>query len=105
KLTAGVGMNDESAFPLLVAAGEAISNAIEHAYRLREGTIHLRGVRDDGRLVIEISDRGTWRPPRNEGRGRGLPLMRSIVEEANVTAAESGTTVRLAVALKQSVAR
>ena len=100
RLAAGVGLDDQRAFGLLVAAGEAISNVIEHAYGLREGLIHVTGKRVDDRLVVEISDRGKWRAPRSEGRGRGLALMRSIVDEADVEAGLSGTTVRLSLALE-----
>ena len=100
RLAMGVGLSEDAAFPLLVAAGEAISNAIEHAYGLREGTVRMRGHCAEGQLVIEISDTGEWRRPRDEGRGRGLPLIRKIVDEADVRVADTGTTVRLAVAME-----
>lgn len=99
RLAAGVGLDEHRSFGLLVAAGEAISNVIEHAYGLREGTIRLTGKRVDDHLVVEISDNGRWRAPRSEGRGRGLELMRSIVDEVDVTADDSGTTVRLVMSL------
>ena len=99
RLAAGVGLDEQRSFGLLVAAGEAISNVIEHAYGLREGPIRLTGKRIDDRLVVEISDDGTWRAPRSEGRGRGLSLMRSIADQADVTADASGTTVRLIMSL------
>lgn len=99
RLAAGVGLDEQRAFGLLVAAGEAISNVIEHAYGLREGLIHVTGRRIENSLVVEIKDSGTWRAPRSEGRGRGIALMRSIVDEADVEADSSGTTVRLALSL------
>lgn len=102
RLAIAAGLSESRIFQLLVAAGEAISNAIEHAYGVEDGTIRVRGMREDGRLVIVISDRGGWRRPREEGRGRGIPLMRSIVDSADVESDESGTTVRLAMALSES---
>ncbi|MFI5389163.1 MAG: ATP-binding protein, partial [Candidatus Eremiobacterales bacterium] len=69
------------------------------AYGLREGLIHVTGNRVDDQLVVEISDNGSWRAPRSEGRGRGLALMRSTVDQTDVTANGSGTTVRLIVSL------
>ncbi len=99
RLAAGVGLDEQRSFGLLVAAGEAISNVIEHAYGLREGLIHVTGNRVDDQLVVEISDNGSWRAPRSEGRGRGLALMRSTVDQTDVTANGSGTTVRLIVSL------
>ncbi len=100
RLAAGAELDEERTFSLLVAAGEAISNAIEHAYGLNEGLVRLRGRRTDGRLEIEISDSGNWRAPRSEGRGRGLPLMRRIVDHVDVCADGLGTTVRLGVDLE-----
>ena len=99
RLAAGAGLDDQRTFGLLVAAGEAISNVIEHAYGLREGLIHLTGKRSGDRLVVEIRDDGAWRAPRSEGRGRGLALMRSIVDAAELAADPSGTTVRLSLTL------
>lgn len=99
RLAAGVGLDEQRSFGLLVAAGEAISNVIEHAYGLREGLIRLTGKRVDDRLVVEIRDDGNWRAPRSEGRGRGLALMRSIADEADITANGSGTTVTLVMSL------
>lgn len=99
RLAAGVGLDDQRAFGLLVAAGEAISNVIEHAYGLREGVVRVTGGRVGDHLVVEIMDSGRWRAPRSEGRGRGLALMRSIVDEADVEAGKTGTTVRLSLAL------
>jgi hypothetical protein len=61
--------------------------------------VHVIGRRVDDNLVIEISDKGSWRAPRSEGRGRGLALMRSIVDQADVTADAGGTTVRLVLSL------
>ena len=104
RLAAGVGLDEQRSFGMLVAAGEAISNVIEHAYGLREGLIRLTGKRIDDQLVIEIGDNGTWRAPRSEGRGRGLALMRSIVDQADITADVSGTTVRLAMSLASTSA-
>ena len=99
RLAIGLGLDEQRSFGLLVAAGEAISNVIEHAYGLREGMIRVVGKRVEDDLVVEISDKGTWRPPRSEGRGRGLALMRSIVERADVIADADGTTVHLVLAL------
>jgi PAS domain S-box-containing protein len=106
RLAATAGLDDENAFPLLVAAGEAISNVIEHAYGYdADGTVRVRGHVDRGALIVEVSDSGTWRPPREEGRGRGLNLIRSIVDSAEVEVGATGTRVRLAMRLGRRPAR
>lgn len=99
RLALGVGLSEGRTFALLVAAGEAISNAIEHAYGVSDGKVRVRGCCEGERLIVEVIDSGGWRSPREEGRGRGLPLMRSIVDRADVESNDSGTIVRLAMAL------
>jgi PAS domain S-box-containing protein len=99
RLALGVGLSDGRTFALLVAAGEAISNAIEHAYGVSDGKVRVRGCREGERLIVEVIDSGGWRAPREEGRGRGLSLIRSIVDDAAVESNDSGTTVRLAMVL------
>ena len=96
RLAIDSGLDDDRTFSLLVAAGEAISNAIEHAYGLKDGTVRLQAHVRDGLLEVCIKDSGVWRASRSEGRGRGLPIMRQIVDQADVRADENGTTVRLA---------
>jgi anti-sigma regulatory factor (Ser/Thr protein kinase) len=83
-----------------LAAGEAISNAIEHGSRAH-GPIGLGCVFVDATLAIEISDGGPGfanvveptpgAPP--TFRGWGLFLMRSLMDR--VTYSPSGGTVRL----------
>ena len=78
-----------------VAAGEAIMNAIEHAYGVRGGLVRVRGTVESGNLVIEVSDRGRWRTPRDDDRGRGLEIMSGLVGDVTVDRSKEGTVVRL----------
>lgn len=88
---------------LVLAINEALANAAEFAYLLAErpGTIDLRAIYDsDGqKLVVEISDRGTWRPrqvdPVPRTRGRGIPLMETLSDESAIDTSDDGTRVRL----------
>ncbi len=89
---------------LVLAINEALANAAEFAYVLAErpGTIDMRAIYDsDGqKLVVEISDRGTWRPrqvdPVPRTRGRGIPLMETLSDESDIDTSDDGTRVRLA---------
>ncbi len=89
---------------LVLAIPEALANAAEFAYVLAErpGTIDMRAIYDsDGqKLVVEISDRGTWRPrqvdPVPRTRGRGIPLMETLSDESDIDTSDDGTRVRLA---------
>jgi GAF domain-containing protein/anti-sigma regulatory factor (Ser/Thr protein kinase) len=80
---------------VLLASGEACTNAIEHAYGPGERTFEVDGVRDGDDVVLVIRDQGRWRPPRGENRGRGLGLMEIFMDEVEVTPSENGTAVRM----------
>src|SRR5205807_10041592 len=84
-LTDRLGIEQDRAQELQVAVGEALSNAIAHAYlsttpgviRTKPGAIRLRARRTGAALVVEVEDHGRWRPRRQERKGYGLRLMRA----------------------------
>jgi PAS domain S-box-containing protein len=92
-------LSEDEMFRVLVAAGEAVSNAIEHAYATEHGTIRVQGSRKDGSLVIEVTDEGRWREGRRYEGGRGLELMRRLMDEVLVEKNPHGTAVRQSIAL------
>lgn len=88
----------ESAIKVLIAAGEAVANAIEHGHRANPGgliSISATALSDEVRVTI--SDTGSWKPPvaGNSDRGRGTALMKSLMHSVSVDTDASGTTVRL----------
>jgi anti-sigma regulatory factor (Ser/Thr protein kinase) len=80
---------------VLLASGEACTNAIEHAYGPGDRTFELRGHREGDDVVLVIRDEGRWRPPRGQNRGRGLGLMETFMDEVVVEPADSGTEIRM----------
>ncbi len=81
---------------LLIAVGEAATNAVEHAYGLADAVFSVEATDESGLLTITVSDRGAWRPPRAlEHRGRGFQIMRGLVDDVDVQTTERGTSVRL----------
>ena len=80
-----------------LAVSEAVSNAIHHAYRGREGPITVHGRRDPGRLVVEVIDRGVgMRPnPASPGLGLGLSLIGMMADDFEIDAGPGGTAVRM----------
>jgi anti-sigma regulatory factor (Ser/Thr protein kinase) len=81
---------------LLVAAGEAIGNVIEHAYRGKNGALRVRGRATADAVTVEIRDFGAWhRDAAVEGRGFGLPLMRAFADAVEVERTPFGTRVEL----------
>ena len=96
RLIAGLNLDEIRSSDILLACGEAVNNAIEHAYVGRQGNFHLSAKVEDHKLHISVSDKGEWRPLREEGRGRGLMLMQACTESMKVEKNEhGGTTVDL----------
>lgn len=100
-----VGADDVVA--LTHAVGEAVSNAVEHAYHGdAAATVRVHGSLDEqGAAHLVVCDRGRWRcpPPDPGGRGRGLMMMRKLVEGVVLKPSEHGTTVELTHPLRRPV--
>jgi anti-sigma regulatory factor (Ser/Thr protein kinase) len=93
---AGEGITSEDqVFDITLATSEAAANAIEHAYGARRATFELRAEHVDDDVRITIADLGRWRESRPYGRGRGLAIMRALVDSAEIRRGETGTTVAL----------
>jgi serine phosphatase RsbU (regulator of sigma subunit)/anti-sigma regulatory factor (Ser/Thr protein kinase) len=84
---------------VLVAAGEAVANAIEHGHRHRpQGVIRLGAVATGDAVQLTITDTGSWKAPQpasHPHRGRGIPLMRSLMHDVDIRPDDDGTTVHL----------
>ncbi|MFF0579832.1 SpoIIE family protein phosphatase [Streptosporangium saharense] len=82
---------------VLLAAGEACANAIEHGHRNAPGgTIRLRAEAFVDDLRLTVVDTGDWKTPQPEAnthRGRGMALMRAMMQQVTVTSGSTGTTV------------
>jgi PAS domain S-box-containing protein len=89
------GLGSEKIDLLQVAVGEAIMNSIEHAYGVKGGNVRVRAWVEGGKLIIDVSDRGRWRAPHDDGGGYGLRVLKGIVQHVDVNRTESGTIVRL----------
>ena len=87
------------AHDVLIAAGEAVANAIEHGHRDRpDGMIRLRATALADEVRVTIVDTGAWKPPQpaaNADRGRGITLMRALMHDVAIDPESSGTTVHL----------
>lgn len=94
-----VGATADDMVAMQIAAGEAAANAVEHAYNgIEPGTVRLTADLEPGDVArVEVGDTGHWRPQRtvDNGRGRGLLLMRECVDEVNLARSPHGTTVVL----------
>jgi anti-sigma regulatory factor (Ser/Thr protein kinase) len=92
------GVTGLAADEVVLATSEALANAVEHGTE-GGGRVHLRvecSPGDDAReIVVRVKDDGGWRtrPPAHD-RGRGLALMRGLMDDVMVRH-DGGTTVEL----------
>ena len=80
---------------ILTATGEAAANAIEHADAPARSSLEIVGTVAGREVDITVRDYGSWRPERADERGRGLVLMRALMDTVEVMPSPEGTTVRL----------
>jgi serine/threonine-protein kinase RsbW len=100
-------LEDERLNDVVLTAYEALANAAEFAYLDTPGlpTVELRADYDShsDSLTITVSDSGRWRSPSDTSettahhppRGRGIPLMRALADDATIHTNDSGTRVQL----------
>jgi PAS domain S-box-containing protein len=102
---AAAGSQPEELQDITMAANEAIQNAIEHGHGLTRRAVEVVLDRADGAIEVIVRDHGSWRAPRESARGRGLPLMRALMDSVDVDPGAAGTTVTLRRALGVQSAR
>ncbi|CAN3129242.1 ATP-binding protein [Mycobacterium sp. smrl_JER01] len=102
-LTRFFAIDDVRRSDMVLAINEALANAAEFAYLLadRPGTIDIQAIYEVNAqtLTVCVEDRGRWRQRQTEPaprtRGRGIPLMETLSDEAMIEPSAGGTTVRL----------
>ena len=91
------GLNHKTMQDVLVAAGEACANAVEHGHRHAPGEqIRLRAATTVTQLRLTITDTGRWKisqPVDGTNRGHGIPLMRALMQQVTIEPGDAGTTV------------
>ncbi|MBV8490150.1 MAG: ATP-binding protein [Candidatus Eremiobacteraeota bacterium] len=96
------GFSETDVADIRLAAGEALSNAVEYGQSARSSAFSVRCSYEDRCLTIEIRDSGEGfdvppsleeRVPDERGRGFGIFLMRRLMDRVEFT--RQGTIVRL----------
>jgi serine/threonine-protein kinase RsbW len=88
---------------VVLAVYEALANAAEFAYlstATRGGvTLQVEHNSLSATLTLTVADEGRWREidpnERRLARGRGLPLIKGLADQASIDTSEAGTTVRM----------
>jgi serine/threonine-protein kinase RsbW len=96
---AQAGVQSSEAAEVILAAGEACANAIEHAYDHADATgtvaVEAKFV-GDTEIVVAVRDSGRWRDgTASDNRGRGLGIMRALASKVDVSRGDRGTTVTI----------
>ena len=91
---------------VLLAVYEGLANVAEYAYLgyPTPGTVDVKAHLDcdAGALTVTVTDYGHWQSPRLDSsdpahrlRGRGIPLMKALANDASIRTTTAGTQVRL----------
>jgi anti-sigma regulatory factor (Ser/Thr protein kinase) len=93
-------VNPSAAADVLLAVGEAASNAVEHAVRAagRDVVLEVTARATNTGLALTVSDNGRWHAhPRSapSQRGHGSRLMKALVDTVTITPTPQGTTVEM----------
>jgi PAS domain S-box-containing protein len=89
------GASEIENYEVTLTVCEAAGNAIEHAYGPGDATFQVRAAFEDGELVATVRDNGSWRERRSEHRGRGLAIIKGLMDDVEVATEDRGTVVRM----------
>ncbi len=96
------GVADDIRFDIAVAVSEAAGNAVEHAYGPLDSTFQVSGRWSEHEVAVTVRDRGSWRRAMrlDAGRGRGLTMMRELMDTVEIERDPQGTTVHMVKCLR-----
>jgi serine phosphatase RsbU (regulator of sigma subunit)/DNA-binding response OmpR family regulator/anti-sigma regulatory factor (Ser/Thr protein kinase) len=77
-----MGATPDEMGAIVMAANEAWQNAIEHGHDFAHVPVTVRFQREDDQVVVTVRDAGgRGRPPGDPDRGRGIELMRGLMDD------------------------
>ena len=80
-----VGADEDAIATLVLAANEAWQNAIEHGHGFQPVPATVRFVLEGDEVVITVRDAGgRGMPPGDPDRGRGIELMKALVDDVRL---------------------
>jgi serine phosphatase RsbU (regulator of sigma subunit)/anti-sigma regulatory factor (Ser/Thr protein kinase) len=90
------GVTRDDSNDVLVAAGEAFANVVQHAYGVAGGTVEIEGALDGDGVRISVRDAGRWRPRVTDGSDvRGLAMISELMDSVEVDVDTRGTEIRM----------
>lgn len=97
------GADEDELFDVTLSVSEAAANAIEHAYGADEATFTVCCEQEGRQVTVTVRDAGRWRTTRPPGGGRGLEIMRALVDSVEVSSDDEGTVVTLTKRLSRQI--
>jgi len=101
---AAYGLDGDDCYEFAYAVNEAVTNAIRHGLPDERGFIRVTITAEADRLTCAVRDWGTFTAPAEDPaasfdaaaeHGRGLALMRILMDEVRLHTSSGGTTVYL----------
>jgi anti-sigma regulatory factor (Ser/Thr protein kinase) len=87
------GAGDEGLERIRLAASEALTNAVLHAYEAPGGRISVSAACVQGELLVLVSDQGAGlRVRQSRGLGLGLALIAQVVDDFQILSRGTGGT-------------
>lgn len=101
-----VGLHGSRRFDLQLAVGEAVANAVEHAYDgAHDAVFSVHARAEDEKVLVDVLDQGRWREgvrtPRGQlsERGRGVSLMRALCDQVRIERTLVGTRIQFSLSM------
>lgn len=95
------GLDEPDCFQVRLAMSEAVANAIQHGSQTASDCIRVEAFREEGLLVFEVSDTGTFVAPTthstdDDESGRGLEVLSMIMDDVGMSSRNGGSVLRFA---------
>jgi anti-sigma regulatory factor (Ser/Thr protein kinase) len=88
------GVVPDDALDITLACSEACANAVEHPGRPGHLAFEIEARRDDRELLITVRDFGAWtQTEASSTRGRGLAMIRELMDGVEITSSGGGTQI------------
>jgi anti-sigma regulatory factor (Ser/Thr protein kinase) len=92
------GVDGDAAADVALACSEACANAVEHPPRAARPAVQVAASVRHGELEVVVRDFGRWTSTLSaeaETRGRGLGMIRELMDDVAVAETRHGTVVRM----------
>jgi anti-sigma regulatory factor (Ser/Thr protein kinase) len=87
------GVGPEDTADILLACSEACANAVEHPVEPKRHLFEVEARQTPTEIELAVRDFGTWREDQSEAfRGRGLRMIRALMDATEIVTAENETT-------------